>query len=458
MKVSGSTIVDYWIQWLNADAEAIALVSPDGVEHTRNEVDSYSETLVSRFSEVGLGRGNLILFCLPNGLEWLGGLLASAKLGAVSVFADPGTRAEDLEGMAETFGAKCVCTSDGIVSCDRVRSRRFRRTDILMGKLTSGSTGDPKCLFFTHAEMLADGELTEKAFEYGAKERILGLVPWGHSYGLGTVIIPALRSGLVICGLDSPLPARIGEVCSRLRPTVFPVVPTVIRALGRSRVAQGSFESVRILITAGSRLDPAIAREFFEVYGLKPKNLYGSSETGSVACDPIGDITLEGRTVGKVIEGVSVTRSRSGRFKVVSPAVYSYQNRQACSGDVAANCMGDYGYVDEEGYLFIQSRAKGFVKVGEKRIGLADVEARLSKLEGVSDACALGMDTPNGQILAAAIESNLPRKALAKQMRERVPSKCRPRHWVVLESFPVTPRGKVSKSEILKLLEAISEG
>lgn len=452
MKAETRTIVDYWIRTLEEDPEAPALVSPDGLQHSRIEIDLLSQNLMQRFTEAGFKEGETLLLCLPNGLEWLGSFIACAKLGVVSVFADPGTRDADLSRIATTIGARSVFTSQGIVFKNPVRIHRFRRPGMLMGKLTSGSTGVPKCLYFTHAEMLADGELTERAFGYGKSERILGLVPWGHAYGLGTVIMPALRTGHVICGLDSPLPARIEEVCGRLKPSVFPVVPTIIRALVASDIRCDCFGSVRILITAGAKLDPTLATAFYDRYGLKAKNLYGSSETGSIACDPIGDETMKGDSVGWTIEGVTVVRSRSGRLKVCSPAVYSHQNRQSKFDDRFSNCMGDFGYVDEEGRVVIQSRAKGFVKIGEKRIGLADVESRLLSVEGVRAVFALGLDTEKGQVLAAAIESSVPRKVLSQQIRESLPPKCRPKVWEVMETLPATARGKVSKTEIQKIL------
>lgn len=452
--VNGLRIIELWNGWARDDREAEALLAPDGERISRGRLDSESDRLVARFVEAGLREREVVVLYMPNGLGWMASFIACLKYGLVPLFADAGMADGEVGRIAKAAGARAVWHGGEFSHWNAGKARRFRDRRIAMGKLTSGSTGSPKVLFFRDSEMIADGERTLRAFGFRRQDSILGMVPWGHSYALGSVVVPFLILGCRVCWSASPLPADIEHCFSKHGPSVFPSVPTVIRALARSDCDPASFRSLRVLVTAGSRLDPEVGRAFHEKFGIVPANLYGSSESGSVAFDRTGRASLEGNGVGRAMEGVSIGQGRDGRLLVGSSAVYTYGNRMIDSTGRGVCRTGDYGALDQDGWLRLRARAKGFVKVGEKRIGLADVELRLKALDGVSDALAISLEAPGGPVVAAAIEGSLSRAQASLLMRKRLPSKHRPKVWEVFSELPTNSRGKMDTRKVRAALEA----
>src|SRR5581483_2908343 len=152
------------------------------------------------------------------------------------------------------------------------------------------------------------------------------LLPLGHSYGLGNLTLPLLAQGVpLVCG-TAPLPQAIAEDFARWRPTVFPGVPALFRALAMSDVPPASLASLRVAVSAGAPLAPEVARDFLARFGRRLHSFYGSSETGGISFDRRGDATLEGG-VGRPMRGVRVTPLPGGRIRVASAAVMTHGNR-----------------------------------------------------------------------------------------------------------------------------------
>ena len=126
----------------------------------------------------------------------------------------------------------------------------------------------------------------------------LGLIPFGHSYGLGNLVLPLLLQGTaIVCGVAA-LPHAIAETIARWRPTVFPAVPAILRALASAEIPAEQLASVRTVISAGAPLAAEVARRFMHG-SARIHSFYGSSETGGIAFDRTGEASLTGRSVGR---------------------------------------------------------------------------------------------------------------------------------------------------------------
>src|SRR5690606_11203581 len=146
-----------------------------------------------------------------------------------------------------------------------------------------GSTGQPRALFFTDAEMLADGRQLCAAMGIRESDINLGLIPWGHSYGLGNLVMPLLLQGTAIVSGTAPLPHAMAAVIAQTKPTIFPAVPALLRALADSTATAGQLASLRTIISAGAPLEAEIAQRFTDKFARKIHNFYGSSETGGIS-------------------------------------------------------------------------------------------------------------------------------------------------------------------------------
>jgi acyl-coenzyme A synthetase/AMP-(fatty) acid ligase len=253
---------------------------------------------------------------------------------------------------------------------------RARRRDLCLVKLTSGSTGAPKALAFTHAQMLADGRQLAAAMDIRPGDLNLAVIPLGHSYGLGNLVMPLLAQGTPLLCAASPLPRALAADCERWRPTIFPAVPTLLRALAQTGVAPASLASLRTVISAGAPLAPETAAAFAQKFSLNIHAFYGASETGGIAYDRTGLAALATGNVGAPVNGVTLRWRRGGRFTVASAAVHG---RGICSPP-------DRAALNAQNELILTGRAGRFAKIGGRRVNLAEVENALRALPGVTDA------------------------------------------------------------------------
>jgi acyl-coenzyme A synthetase/AMP-(fatty) acid ligase len=231
----------------------------------------------------------------------------------------------------------------------------------------------------------------------------------------------------------------IGRDFLRWRPTVFPGVPPIWRALASGEVDPGNFISLRLAISAGAPLDPGIARAFAARLGRPLRNFYGSSETGGIAFDRTGKATLEGG-VGRALRGVSVTKAKGNRIRVCSAAVFTRSNRLR-DGNVGCWIPPDEVEVGPRGELRLAGRRGKTVKIAGRRVNLAEVESRLRKIAGVHEAW-VGVSLDGRGTLGAAVASERSADELrADLLGDTAPWKV-PKKWLILPSLPQTARGK----------------
>jgi acyl-CoA synthetase (AMP-forming)/AMP-acid ligase II len=417
-----------------------------GRSATFDELDAAAEAWVATHagSRAALA-GRAVVFARPNGVAWLELFLGLLKAGAVVVPLDPGEPAAAQQRLAEQLRAGAWW--DGERLQPRARSRRYRDPATGLIKLTSGSTGQPRALVFTDAQMLADGRQVAATMGITPRDLNYALIPFGHSYGLGNLTIPLLAGGVsVVCG-TAPLPEAIATDFVRYQPTVFPGVPAMWRALAGSAVA---LRGLRLAISAGGLLAAEVAKEFTVRHGLDLHNFYGSSETGGIAYDRTGKAAFTGG-VGRALRGVRL-RARAGqRLEVSSAAVVTHGNRRRV-GAQGAWLMSDRVTLDARGNVALLGRRDKTVKIAGRRVSLTEVEARLRRLAGVRDAwvAAVGGAEPTLVAVVASDRNVMDLRAelLADTATWRVPKKIR-----TLAALPMTGRGKLDTRALRALVE-----
>jgi long-chain acyl-CoA synthetase len=383
---------------------------------------------------------------MSNGAEWFQVFLGLMAAGAVPAPIDPSEPEDSLAAAARSIGAPWIWRRGGLEAVGRGRSRRaarrIGRSECLV-KMTSGSTGAPKGLPVTHGQMEADGRQICTSMAIGPADSNLALIPLGYSYGLGNLVLPLLLQGSPVICASSPLPHSIASDASNYRPTVFPTVPPILKALVATDVPRGSLASLRLVISAGSPLPPDIARAFLEKFGTRVHGFYGTTETGGIAFDANGDATLSGRSVGAPMSGVSIAPGPRGRFTVSSPAV---------SGDGRFS-PADRGSLNEKGELVLLGRSDRVAKVAGRRVNLAEIEAALRSLKGVRDAFAHVSPGPDSA-LAAAAATELSPGELRRGLRAVLAPWKIPSRIIALRDFPATMRGKADARRLAQLLSA----
>lgn len=382
-------------------------------------------------AEFGAGlAGQRVVFAEPNGAEWFRVFLGLLAADAVIVALDPGEPVDAKRATAKAIGARSLWHDNFLEPIGPPQRKRARAPRLL--KLTSGSTGAPRVLPFTDAQLLADGRQVCATMGIKRNDLSLGCIPFGHSYGLGNLVLPLLTQGTpIVCGVPV-LPQALAEEIARWHPTVFPAVPALLRALAGADIAPAQLRSLRTVISAGAPLAPDVARAFHARFGRLVHNFYGSSETGGITYDRTGRGALTGGSVGRPLQGVTLRFGTGGRFWVKSKAV----------GGRGVFRPADRGELNAKGELVLLGRTGRMVKLGGRRLDPADVERALRQLSEVQDAYVAPHPT-RADTLVAAVATRLTAEQLRAGLRDRIAGWKIPRRFVVLPEFPLTARGKV---------------
>jgi long-chain acyl-CoA synthetase len=431
-----------WQATVRRAPAALAVIDGEsGRAWTRAELaDASAEWQAQLPSGTTLAR-RLVLMAEPNGARWFEVFLGLLLADAIPVPVDSTEPVAALIETARAIGAAWIWHAGRL---EPVASRRpVRRRDLCLIKLTSGSTGIPRARRFTHAAMIGDGHQVCASMGIRPGDLNLAVIPLGHSYGLGNLVVPLLAQGTALLCAASPLPNVLSADCAHWRPTVFPAVPTLLRSLVRADVAPAAFSSLRLVISAGAPLSSDEAAGFAARFGQRVHGFYGASETGGISYDRTGDATLTGRSVGTPMEGVTLRWRRGRRFAVESAAVM---------GD---GCFvpADRGCLNELGELVLLGRAGRLVKIAGRRLDLAEIESALRAVPGVRDACAIA-HPQRADALAAAVVTGLSTAELRQTLRTRLSPWKIPERLLILPEFPHTARGKTDRRQIEALLKS----
>ena len=441
-----------WDQWRNladADPSRRLLHMPAHGWVTAGEIDARVRALAGSWAAEPLA-GRIVLLSVPNGPEWLAVFLALQKLGSIAAAADPSTPAPLLEKLAHDLGAGWIFT-DGALRRTATAMPRKRLGGLCLAKITSGSTGMPRALLFHADEMLADGRAVMDAMGIGPDDVSYGMIPFGHSYGLGNLVMPLLMRGCAVACSSSPLPRLAVRDMIEAKVTVCPSVPSFFRALNDTALNSVELGKLRLAISAGSNLPPSVARDFELRFGQRIHNFLGSSETGGIAYDADGQAGLDGASVGRLMPDVAASQGADGRLLVSGPAVVRHGNHRRVGGRQAF-LLGDRGTVDSAGNLVILGRATPLAKIGGRRVDPLEVERAIKALENVADAYVRVAQAAGCDRLYALVETTLDPHRIREQLKAALPDWKIPRKIVTVARLNRDERGKVRRADADRML------
>ena len=389
-------------------------------------------------------RGCAVVFSAANGPGWFEVFLGLLKAGAVAVPLDAAEPAPEQRRLAVALRA--AGWWDGTKLEELPGARHYRDAALCLLKLTSGTTGAPRALAFTAGQLLADGRQVAATMGIGPRDLNYALIPLGHSYGLGNLTVPLLAHGVpLVCG-SAPLPHAIAADFARWRPTVFPGVPAMWRALAASELA---LPGLRLAISAGAPLPPEVARDFAARFGRRLHSFYGSSETGGITYDRTGVAALAGE-VGGALRGVTLTALGGQRLRVSSAAVLTQGNRRR-TGRHGAWLMPDRVAIGARGTVTLLGRRGATVKIAGRRVNLTEVGERLRRLPGVRDAW-VGASDGAEPVLGAVVATDRSAADLRAALLADTAGWKIPKKWAVTGALPLTARGKTDRRALRALV------
>lgn len=429
-------LLQAWTKTLRRHGDRIALTPGDGTAPLSfRELNQRAEDWAARHAADLAGlRGRAIVFAAPNGPGWFDVFLGSLIGGAVAVPLDSAEPPAAQRRLASALRAGAWWNGARLELL--TGARNYRDPSISLIKLTSGTTGQPRALVFTDAQLLADARQVTGTMGIRTADVNYALIPFGHSYGLGNLTLPLIAQGIpVVCG-SALLPHAIAEDFARSHPTVFPGVPAMWRSLAASAV---KLPGLRLAISAGAPLLPEVVRDFAARYGQRIHAFYGSSETGGITYDRTGAATLTGQ-VGQALRGVRLASLSGQRLQVSSAAVVTFGNRRRAGGH-AAWIMPDRVALDPRGNVTLLGRRGTTVKIAGRRVNLAEVSDRLRRLAGVREVW-VGVSAGPEPTLGAVVAGTLTAPELRVALHGDTAAWKIPKKLTVVPNLPLTARGK----------------
>lgn len=442
------TLLSTWEELVAREPTAPAVIEAEQNQViTRAGLDALARSWAQAIPSTLKLNGARVAFALPNGSTWIAIFLGLLQQGAVPMPLDSSEPLPAQREQAKQGGAAYLWTGDTLEPVGGAATLRRGDKGLCVIKLTSGTTGLPRPLGFTDSEMLADSRQICATMEIGPDDVNLAIVPFGHSYGLGNLLVPLLSQGTATLCVSAPLPHAIAGDAERWRPTVFPAVPALLRVLTLSDLPADAFSTLRVVISAGSPLTADVAQAFYQKYHHIIHSFYGSSETGGITYDRTGEATLAGRSVGTPLNGVALTFTRGQRFKVESAAVLTRGNPHRSRNGLGVFQPADRGELNASGELVLLGRAGRMMKIAGRRIDLTDLERTMKQLPHIRDAIVF-RHPDHPEELAAVLATSLSLEETRTLLKAELAAWKLPRRLVVLTEFPLTSRGKIDTERL----------
>jgi acyl-CoA synthetase (AMP-forming)/AMP-acid ligase II len=343
------------------------------------------------------------------------------------------------------------------------------RTAILM--YTSGTTGKPKGAQLSHQGYLYLRlcEHLEPSFGYSSDDLMLTVMPLFHAMAVG-LSLQALYNGVPVAVYSMPSAAELIELIARERPTVVPLVPTVIQMLlDDPGAARADYSSVRLVIYAGASISPSLLRRAMTEIGCDFLNFYGATETSAGVTfllpeDHRLDDAARLKSCGRPLpliemkvadpEGNELPHGEVGEFLIKSPSlITAYFNQPETTATTFRDGWyhsGDCGYRDAEGLYYIVDRIKDMIVTGGSNVYSTEVEQAVMRLDGVSTCAVVGLpDDKWGERVVAVIvpkpEADLSEARVIEHCRDLIAGYKVPKQVEFATSLPVTASNKVLK-------------
>lgn len=339
--------------------------------------------------------------------------------------------------------------------------------DLALLQYTGGTTGKPKGVMLTHKNLIANATACD-VWLYKMKkgeEKILGILPFFHVYGMTTVLILGVMQGYKIILLPKFNVETTLKTIHKQKPTLFPGAPTMyIGLLNHPDIKKYDLSSIESCISGSAPLPVEIQDKFEEITGGKLVEGYGLTETSPVTHanflwnqDRVkGSIGVPWPDTEAVIlsmeTGSPLPPGEVGEIAVKGPQVMKgYWNMPDETENTFKDgwlLTGDLGYMDEKGYFYVVDRKKDMIIAGGFNIYPREIEEVLYEHPAIQEVVVAGVPDPyRGETVKAYIVLKEGRKATEKELdeyaRKHLAAYKVPRIYEMRDELPKTAVGKI---------------
>jgi acyl-[acyl-carrier-protein]-phospholipid O-acyltransferase/long-chain-fatty-acid--[acyl-carrier-protein] ligase len=344
---------------------------------------------------------------------------------------------------------------------------------------SSGSTGIPKGVMITHANILANVDSLAQIFSMDPADCFIGVLPFFHSFGLtGTLWFPMLQGGCVAYH-PNPMDAKtIGELAATHKAKMLISTPTFCQSYMR-RCTKEQLGNLKYAIVGAEKLRPQVAAAFREQFGVDLLEGYGCTEMSPVVSVNLPDIdhlkeaqigTKPG-SVGHPVPGVAARIvdqetgegpmfDREGLLLVKGPNLMrGYLNQPERTAEVMRDgwyVTGDIAKMDEDGFIYIMDRLSRFSKIGGEMVPHVKIEEAIN--EALGDSCCAVTAVPDPARGERLVVFHTRGDVTADVLWERLSATDLPKLWLprrenihYVESIPTLGTGKTDLRRLRQL-------
>jgi acyl-[acyl-carrier-protein]-phospholipid O-acyltransferase/long-chain-fatty-acid--[acyl-carrier-protein] ligase len=290
---------------------------------------------------------------------------------------------------------------------------------------SSGSTGVPKGVMLSHYNLIADIEAIGQLFWVEGSDRIVGVLPFFHSFGFTVTIWFPLLAGCGAVYHPNPTDASaIGELVKKHGGTLLLSTPTFCSTYTRKCTTQ-QFASLRYVLVGAEKLREPIATAFRDKFGVPLLEGYGCTEMSPVVAVNAPDFSAgrdsqtgsKAGTVGHPLPGVAARIVDPATFEPLPPnqeglllvkgsnRMVGYLNQPDRTADVFRDDLyvtGDIAVIDDDGFLKITDRLSRFSKIAGEMVPHLKVEEAITNVLGEGACAVTGIpDDQRGERLVA---------------------------------------------------------
>ncbi|OYN81156.1 AMP-binding protein [Mycolicibacterium sphagni] len=419
---------------LAAEAPDRPAVSCDGRTITRGQLESTSNRLARAYAELGVRQGDYVTIAVPNSIEWVQATVAVWKLGAIPQPLSPRLPEAEFEGLLDLKPrALLVGRADprGVVpSVDAAFTGSPELSDDPLPEAVSpawksiasgGSTGRPK-LIEAGGNGRVPADLLAMSMGNEPTDTQLVPVPLSHNTGFTSATI-ALLTGQHLVLLPRFDPDRFLRVVADYQVNYLTTVPTIMHRLlpvYHANPDAYDLSSLRRLWHVAAVCPPNIKQAWIDLLGPDAVwELYGGTELQALTFISGSEWLTHRGSVGRVVAGEMKVLDDDGnecapgvlgeiymRPNPGSGPTYHYIGSTAKSLD-GWDSLGDLGWFDDEGYLYLADRRVDMFTVGGRNVYPAEIENALAEHPAVLSCLVVGVPHEDlGQVPYALVHTD----------------------------------------------------
>lgn len=474
-------------------AETLLVI--DGHPATGAELLAGSEAVAARLAEAGVDPRARVLVALPSSIDFAMAYFGVHQAGCSVVLANPSLTAPELvrllavgspvagivsPAVADIVGAQVLPPSEKLseesvlVAFDGARHATSGRTpptgpdDEAVLAWTSGSTGEPKGVPLSHANLLSSMRGAMAAWRWTRDDVVVHSLPLYHQHGLGALHAMALGGGRAVIHSHFD-PDALTSTLEAERASILLAVPAIYQRLVDAAPPRKRFSSLRVAVSGSAPLPPSLFEQITETTGTTPVERYGMTESGldvsNLHTGPrkpgaIGYALPGVETVVVAADGEIAAPGADGEIWLRGPQVFS--GYLGGAGDEVLTRdgwlrSGDIGRIDpDDGAMSITGRAKDVIISGGMNVFPREVELVLEQHAAVAAVAVGGVRSARwGEEVVAFVVTRGDAPPSSPELdelcrRSLAPYK-RPKRFVIVGELPRNHMGKLVRSALAEL-------